>query len=107
MPNIRPVGVAEAPLEVALLAEREVDRVEARRVPVVGSADTDQRRLRHRMITGVLFLLAGETLILRPWGVVIWLLAFFADHRVVWGSRSIVPDPVILEGPRDADLERD
>ncbi len=34
------------------------------------------------MITSVLFLLAGEALILRSWGVAIWLLVFLAGNAV-------------------------
>jgi protein-S-isoprenylcysteine O-methyltransferase Ste14 len=40
------------------------------------------RHVRNPMITSVLFLLAGEALVLRSWGVAIWLLVFFAGNAV-------------------------
>jgi protein-S-isoprenylcysteine O-methyltransferase Ste14 len=40
------------------------------------------RHVRNPMITSVLFILAGEALILRSWGVAIWLLVFFAGNAV-------------------------
>jgi protein-S-isoprenylcysteine O-methyltransferase Ste14 len=40
------------------------------------------RHVRNPMITSVLLILAGEALILRSWGVAIWLSVFFAANAV-------------------------
>ena len=46
------------------------------------------RHVRNPMITSVLFMLAGEALILRSWGVAIWLLVFFAGNAIYFPLRE-------------------